>query len=67
MWRLGGIKIIMRYLFVLLFFVSIPAQAQSYGIAMHGDMKYAADFSHFDYVNPSAPKGGSYSDATIGS
>ena len=67
MWRLGGIKIIMRYLFVLLFFVSIPAQAQSYGIAMHGDMKYAADFTHFDYVNPSAPKGGSYSDATIGS
>ena len=29
-----------------------------HGLAMHGDMKYAADFTHFDYVNPDAPKGG---------
>jgi len=28
------------------------------GIAMHGDVKYAPDFEHFDYVNPDAPKGG---------
>lgn len=27
-------------------------------IAMHGTPKYAADFQHFDYVNPNAPKGG---------
>ncbi len=26
--------------------------------AMHGTPKYGADFSHFDYVNPDAPKGG---------
>ncbi len=26
--------------------------------AQFGDIKYAADFSHFDYVNPQAPKGG---------
>ncbi len=32
--------------------------APSHGIAMHGEVKYGADFSHFDYVNPSAPKGG---------
>lgn len=30
----------------------------SAGIAMHGDPKYPADFKHFDYVNPAAPKGG---------
>lgn len=30
----------------------------SHGIAMHGATKYPADFSHFDYVNPNAPKGG---------
>nr|WP_067294895.1 extracellular solute-binding protein [Marinobacterium profundum] len=30
----------------------------SHGIAMHGDLKYPADFSHYDYVNPQAPKGG---------
>jgi len=29
-----------------------------HAIAMHGDLKYAADFKHFEYVNPSAPKGG---------
>jgi microcin C transport system substrate-binding protein len=25
---------------------------------MHGAPKYPASFSHFDYVNPDAPKGG---------
>ncbi|GGC02672.1 ABC transporter substrate-binding protein [Marinobacterium zhoushanense] len=30
----------------------------SHGIAMHGDLKYPADFTHFDYVNPDAPKTG---------
>ncbi len=29
-----------------------------HGIAMHGELKYSADFRHFDYVNPEAPKGG---------
>ena len=26
-----------------------------------GDLKYPADFHHFDYVNPAAPKGGLFS------
>jgi len=34
------------------------AQDAMYGVAMHGAPKYAADFSHVDYVNPDAPKGG---------
>lgn len=29
-----------------------------HGVAIHGDLKYAPDFPHFDYVNPDAPKGG---------
>ena len=29
-----------------------------HGIAMHGDLKYGPGFTHFDYVNPDAPKGG---------
>lgn len=29
-----------------------------HGIAMHGAPKYQQGFSHFDYVNPDAPKGG---------
>jgi peptide/nickel transport system substrate-binding protein len=30
----------------------------SHAIAMHGSPAFAADFSHFRYVNPAAPKGG---------
>lgn len=29
-----------------------------HGIAMHGTPAYPADFEHFEYVNPAAPKGG---------
>ncbi|MBT5675472.1 MAG: ABC transporter substrate-binding protein [Rhodospirillaceae bacterium] len=29
-----------------------------HGVAMHGAPKYGPDFTHFDYVNPDAPKGG---------
>lgn len=39
---------------------------KGHGIAMHGDLKYQADFTHFDYVNPNAPKGGETTRAAIG-
>lgn len=42
------------------------AASDSHGIAMHGDLKYPADFSHFAYANPEAPKGGSFRQAAIG-
>jgi len=29
-----------------------------HGLAMHGKLKYGPGFTHFDYVNPDAPKGG---------
>lgn len=51
-------------LFVLLTLLSpAPAAASSdvvvsHGIAMHGEPKYGPDFTHFEYVNPNAPKGG---------
>jgi peptide/nickel transport system substrate-binding protein len=32
--------------------------APGHGIAMHGAPKYPAGFTHFDYTNPDAPKGG---------
>ena len=38
----------------------------SHAIAMHGTPKYAADFAQFDYVNPEAPKGGSFRLHAIG-
>ncbi|NCC22936.1 MAG: ABC transporter substrate-binding protein [Alphaproteobacteria bacterium] len=37
-----------------------------YGIAMHGELKYGPDFEHLDYVNPNAPKGGTYRSHAIG-
>jgi microcin C transport system substrate-binding protein len=46
-----------------------PIQADvivSNGIAMHGQPKYDADFRHFDYVNPDAPKGGELRQASQG-
>ena len=33
----------------------------SHGISAFGDLKYPADFPHFDYVNPDAPQGGTMS------
>lgn len=36
-----------------------------HGIAMHGTPKYPDGFSHFDYVNPDAPKGGTFRRAVV--
>ena len=35
--------------------------AEAHGMSAFGDLKYKADFQHFDYVNPDAPKGGTFS------
>jgi microcin C transport system substrate-binding protein len=34
---------------------------ETHGLSAFHDLKYPADFRHFDYVNPSAPKGGVFS------
>src|SRR6201991_213327 len=34
---------------------------EAHGISVFGDLKYPADFHHFDYVNTAAPKGGMFS------
>jgi microcin C transport system substrate-binding protein len=43
-----------------------PLVHRAHAIAMHGEPKYGPDFSHFDYVNPDAPKGGSVRLAVAG-
>ena len=46
---------------VLLSAVAVAAPAVSeprHGLSVFGELKYPADFTHFDYVNPDAPKGG---------
>jgi microcin C transport system substrate-binding protein len=37
------------------------AGTEAHGMSAFGDLKYPADFHHFDYVNPGAPKGGMFS------
>ncbi|MGC5699073.1 ABC transporter substrate-binding protein [Pseudomonas sp. NFXW11] len=53
----------MRPLLLLLISLalSFPASAtitESHGYAQFGTLKYPAKFTHFDWVNPAAPKGG---------
>ncbi|MEM8591233.1 MAG: extracellular solute-binding protein [Pseudomonadota bacterium] len=43
---------------------ALPASAEvtiSHGYSIFGDLKYGPDFTHFDYANPDAPKGGTMS------
>jgi microcin C transport system substrate-binding protein len=35
--------------------------SERHGMSAFGDLKYPPDFKHFDYVNPDAPKGGTFS------
>ncbi|MEP1941563.1 MAG: extracellular solute-binding protein, partial [Sulfitobacter sp.] len=39
---------------------------KSHGYSFYGDLKYPADYPHFDYVNPEAPKGGEIAISTLG-
>ena len=41
------------------------AEETSHGLSLFGDLKYGADFAHFDYVDPAAPKGGLLRLATV--
>src|SRR5258708_22337919 len=41
--------------------MAVDAPTEAHGISVFGDLKYPADFHHFDYVNPAAPKGGVFS------
>jgi microcin C transport system substrate-binding protein len=40
---------------------SLAQGTERHGLSAFGDLKYPADFKHFDYVNPAAPKGGIFS------
>jgi microcin C transport system substrate-binding protein len=43
-----------------------PAPAWRHALSLFGDVKYPADFKHFDYVNPAAPKGGVVRQIAVG-
>lgn len=42
------------------------AVIKAHGVSTFGDLKYGPDFTHFDYVNPDAPKGGEFSTWAFG-
>lgn len=50
-----------------LVFTTTAHAVPSHGITPFGELKYPAGFSHFDYVNPNAPKGGILRQAFTGS
>ncbi|MGX7876580.1 extracellular solute-binding protein [Mesorhizobium sp. ORM6] len=41
-------------------FADIATGVKLYGLSAFGDLKYRPDFTHFDYVNVDAPKGGTF-------
>ena len=43
---------------------AVAAEGPKHGLSAFGELKYPADFKHFEWVNPNAPKGGRL--ATIG-
>ncbi len=59
--------------FLLITTFSFPALAASttaentpqHAVVMHGEAKYKPGFTHFDYVNPNAPKGGTIRRAVV--
>ena len=50
----------------LLTFTTVLNAKEQHGIAMHGEPKYPATFTHFNVVNPDAPKGGELKVAVVG-
>lgn len=59
-------KTLIPSVFSLFLIASAAAQTgeRTHGLSAFGELKYPADFTHFEYVNPDAPKGGRIS--TIG-
>ena len=59
-----------QILFGLLAATLLAAPAASaepvHALALHGEPKYPPDFTHFDYVNPDAPRGGTLRVAEVG-
>lgn len=69
-WEDDILVIFARISLILLTLFSLHSQAQtikeSDRFAIIGEPKYAAGFTHYDYANPAAPKGGAITLAAIG-
>ena len=52
--------------FALLAFPGVAAAEPKHAIAMHGEPKWPASFTHAPYANPQAPKGGRLTQGVLG-
>ncbi|MFK7877394.1 MAG: extracellular solute-binding protein [Paracoccaceae bacterium] len=64
LWRIGALGLMI--LAAATFQVKAENMIVSHGYSFYGDLKYPADYEHFDYVNPDAPQGGEISYASLG-
>lgn len=46
--------------------LSSALSTQTYALSIYGNPKYPKNFTHFDYVNPNAPKGGTLKGFALG-
>lgn len=52
--------------FILCAFATHALSTQTYALSIYGNPKYPKNFTHFDYVNPNAPKGGTLKGFALG-
>ncbi len=62
-----NLSILLLSVFLFLLPFKLAFAEKVHGIAMHGTPKYSSNFTHLDYVNPNAPKGGTVKFGSYGS
>tara|TARA_Y100000590_G_scaffold454776_1_gene602153 strand:+ start:50 stop:1855 length:1806 start_codon:yes stop_codon:yes gene_type:complete len=60
-------RIVSIVIFSIILTISNAFAKKMHGIAMHGQPKYDQSFTHLEYVNPDAPKGGTIKFGSYGS
>jgi microcin C transport system substrate-binding protein len=55
---LGAAAVAAPFMPARLYAEALATGTPLHGISVFGDLKYGPDFTHFDYANPDAPKGG---------
>ncbi len=60
-------RIVSIVIFSIILTISNAFAKKMHGIAMHGQPKYDQGFTHLEYVNPDAPKGGTIKFGSYGS
>ena len=59
--------ILISIVILLVAFINTAQAKQMHGLSMHGNAKYNADYTHLEYANPDAPKGGRIKHGVMGS